>query len=153
MNKDNIIKSIVYSGKYWEKYGEDTVDIVDPFAVVYSMKDTQEIFFIQEYNDKPVSIIPTDTVFKEMVDEINKGIWYSTGISIVPIEDIDVDAIFSGLMEDEEMRKHKEELERGFKWARGEIEAPDLDAEEAERRKREEASWVDEEGYGICYED
>lgn len=61
--------------------------------------------------------------------------------------------MFSGLMEDEEMRKHKEELERWFKWARGEIEAPDLDAEEAERRKREEVSWVDEEGYGIIYDD
>ena len=148
MNKDNIIKSIVYSGKDWEKYGEDTVDIVDPFAVVYSTKDTREIFFIKEYNGKPVSIIPTDTVFKEMANEINKGIWYSTGISIVPIEDIDVDVIFGGLMEDEEMRKHKEELERWFKWARGEIEAPDLDAEEAERRKIwDQPCEID--GYGI----
>jgi hypothetical protein len=153
MNKDNIIMINAYSAEDWNTYGDDIFDCVPPLAIAYAMKDTQEIFFIEKYNDEAVSIIPTDAVFKEMVDKINKGVWYSTGISIVPIEDIDVDSVFSGFMEDEEMRKHREELERWFKWARGEIEAPDLDAEEAERRKREEVSWVDENGYGIIYDD
>ena len=145
----------VYSTKDWEEYGYDVLDYAERIGVMYTEENSRDIFFIKEFKGKAVSVVPTDAVYEEMAKELCSGVWLRSRVKKqVHSEEVDFDTMFSRLMEDDEMRKHKDELDRYFKWAKGEIEAPDLDAEWDEK----EELWklghsIDEGWYSLSYDE